>query len=378
MRRLLNGQFSRIPQIATLDAIAMFLGYQNWQTFKFSKRLSSEAIGEYESSEEKSSLPDTNSRKKFANAILQLLGVPLILIAIGLLATMKIRKHVFENLDKAHFSAVKVTGDDLPNTVIFKYNIDSVSADSFFIQQSWDKNRRIRIYKNTYTVTDIYYEPGYHNAKLIANDQIIKTMDVSIPTDRWFFYAQKYFGGRPKYIFPVKPIKDGYLHLTEEDLTSSKIDVQNENQFLIVYFPSRIASNSDNFKLRYRIKVNELNNEFCPYFMSEVFCQRQFMYFKSTLNGCISELGAQFGENYLSGKTYDFSAMGTNVETWTNVELLVNDKKVSIRLNNNEVFSAIYQQSCGLITGLGFISNGLCEVDSIELKTLDGNDIFKN
>jgi hypothetical protein len=102
------------------------------------------------------------------------------------------------------------------------------------------------------------------------------------------------------------------------------------------------------------------------------------MYFKSTLNGCISELGAQFGENYLSGKTYDFSAMGTNVETWTNVELLVNDKKVSIRLNNNEVFSAIYQQSCGLITGLGFISNGLCEVDSIELKTLDGNDIFKN
>src|SRR5271155_5653785 len=34
IRRLLNGQFSRIPQVATLDAIARFLDYANWQDFK--------------------------------------------------------------------------------------------------------------------------------------------------------------------------------------------------------------------------------------------------------------------------------------------------------------------------------------------------------
>ncbi|MEI9809516.1 MAG: hypothetical protein WDO16_17520 [Bacteroidota bacterium] len=41
-------------------------------------------------------------------------------------------------------------------------------ADSFFIQQSWDKNRRVKIDKHSHTLTDIYYEPGYHIAKLIA------------------------------------------------------------------------------------------------------------------------------------------------------------------------------------------------------------------
>jgi hypothetical protein len=110
--------------------------------------------------------------------------------------------------------------------------------------------------------------------------------------------------------------------------------------------------------------------------MAEVFCQRNFMYFKSTLHGCISELGAQFGENYLSGKTNDFSALGTEVHSWNNVELVVKNRNVGIRLNNTEVFSTNYDQPCGLITGLGFISNGLCEVDSVDLRTIDGNNIY--
>src|SRR6185436_18442007 len=85
----------------------------------------------------------------------------------------------------------KTTANAIPNTVVFSYNIDEVNADSFFIQQSSDKRKTLRIYKNHYTLTDIYYEPGYHIAKLIANDSVIKTMDVSIPTDRWFYYARE-------------------------------------------------------------------------------------------------------------------------------------------------------------------------------------------
>ncbi len=356
----------------------MFLGYQNWQSFKFSKSAKSGNIVQHEPRSEKSNLLNITSGNKFSNAELKFWGVTLILIAIGLLVIRKIEKNKFGNLEKAHFSAIKTTENGLPNTVIFSYNIDSVLADSFFIQQSWDKNRRVRIYKNTHTLTDIYYEPGYHTAKLIANDRIIKTIDVSIPTDRWFFYSQKTFGTQPSYIFPAKPFTNGSIKLTVEDLISNKIEIQNENQYLLVYFPSRIESSSDNFKMRFKIKVHEFKNDFCPYFMAEVFCQRQFMYFKSTLNGCISELGAQFGENFLSGKTNDFSALGTNVKTWNNVELTVKNKRVSIRINNKEVFSTTYRQPCGLITGLGFISNGLCEVDSVDLKTIAGNNIYCN
>jgi hypothetical protein len=280
---------------------------------------------------------------------------------------------------KAHFSAQKVTGNDLPNTVVFHYNIDSVKADSFFIQQSWDKHRRVKISKHNYTLTDIYYEPGYHVAKLIANDKIIKTVDVSIPTDKWVYYAKERAPkSNAKYILNTTGIKDGAMQFTPDDILNNKIDIKKENNFLQVYFPSKFTSSSDNFVLTYRVKITRLNNESCPYFMGEVFCQRYFMYFQSTLKGCTSEISAQFAENALSGKTNDLSALGSNITNWQNVEVRVVNKQVTISINNTKVFSAAYTHSCGLITGLGFISNGLCQVDFVELKTIDGKDIYNN
>jgi len=102
------------------------------------------------------------------------------------------------------------------------------------------------------------------------------------------------------------------------------------------------------------------------------------MFFKSTPKGCSSEAKAQFGETILNGKTNDLSNLGMDVKEWQDVEIIVKDKKVTIRINNTEVLTTQYQQSSGMITGLGFISNGLPEVDSVSLKTLDGKDIYLN
>ena len=41
-KRLLNGQFSKQPQIATLNAIANYLGYVNWQTFRQEEKITAE------------------------------------------------------------------------------------------------------------------------------------------------------------------------------------------------------------------------------------------------------------------------------------------------------------------------------------------------
>lgn len=373
IKRLLNGQFSRLPQIATLDAIAVTAGYQNWQQFKISKNLEVNQNGKTYKEKPISRAP--NGAKTF-NVWMFLWAAPILLITVYLGVTMTAKKSGLAGVDKARFSARKVTGNDIPNTVVFSYNVDSVTADSFFIQQSWDRNRRVRVFKHNYRLTDIYYEPGYYTAKLIADDKIIKTVDVSIPTDRWVFYAKEgVVKGLPKYI-AADGVKARSLRLTKEDLVKSRIDIQKENVFVNVYFPSQIKSSSDNFVLKFRIKVNELKNESCPFLMTEVFCQRQFMYFSSTLKGCTSELRSQFGENNLNGKTNDLSALGSDVRTWQNVELSVKNKKATISINGSKVFSASYHYSCGLITGIGFISNGICEVDSLDIKTIEGKEIY--
>jgi len=374
IKRLFNEEFSRLPQIATLNAIAMFLGYQNWQGYKLKK---CEPLIIQDKPREQIPISLSAHPNKFSYTRFLLLGGFLSVVTLGLLAMLKLGKPGLSNFGKAQFSADKVTRNDLPNTVVFKYNIDEVTADSFFIQQSWDKNRRVRIYKNNYTLTDIYFEPGYHTAKLIANDQIIKTLDVSIPTDGWLFYAkEKTPLSKPIYIHSAKGFKSGPIKFQHDDLLHTQVEMKKENEYVQVYFPTKIESSSDNFILKYRIRVTVLNNDFCPYFMGEIFCQKNFMFFTSTPKGCTSEVHAQFGEKYISGKTNDLSALGADVKSWQNVEVIVRNKQAHIRINNEVVFATNYQQSGGLITGLGFISNGIAEVDSVDLKTIEGKTIY--
>ena len=373
IKRLLNGQFARIPQIATLNAIALSAGYKDWRDFTRAAASLERARPEDKQNEDKQNINGPEQRPRSGPRIL-LAGAVLLLVFLATLAIQLSHKPGPANIDKAHFSATKVTGNDIPNTVIFKYNVDSVSADSFFIQQSWDRNRRVQVYKHNYTLTDIYYEPGYHTAKLIAGDKIIRTLPVSIPTDRWLFYAiENKPGSRPKYI---THLDTGMLKLSTGELLASNIDLQKNNVYCNTWFPSNIDYSSDNFTLKCRVRIKPVNNESCPLLMCEVYCQKYFMYFKSTLNGCTSLLAAQFGENALNGRTNDLSGLGADLREWQEMEFTVRDKKVSIAINGKQTYSNAYTQSAGLITGLGFISNGISEVQFVDLKTADGRMIY--
>src|SRR5580698_7809586 len=37
IKRILNGQYNRLPQVATLNALSVYLGYADWQAFKAAK-----------------------------------------------------------------------------------------------------------------------------------------------------------------------------------------------------------------------------------------------------------------------------------------------------------------------------------------------------
>lgn len=376
IKRLLFGDFSRLPQVATLNAIARYLGYGNWHEY-LSARQTDESLLTRENDHKpqiEPAIATKPGRFKFI-ALGTFAGGVIILLSFIQLSDRKKLK----GFDKAQFSARKSTTNEIPNTVVFNYNVDEVEADSFFIQQSWDKNRRVEIFKKNYTLTDIYYEPGYHIAKLVANDSVIRTVDVSIPTDRWFLLSKDIIpGSKPEYINPDNIGKGGVLAVREQDLISNQIDSQKEKEYIYTFFPGKIEVSSDHYSLKTRLRVNEVRKNFCPYVMVEIFCQKYFMFFKSTTKGCASESMAQFGENFISGKQRDLTPLGYDVSQWMDLEVVVANRRVKIKLDHKEVFSATYKNTPGLITGLGFISNGLCEIDFVELKGLDGKVVYQN
>jgi hypothetical protein len=395
MKRLINGQFSRMPQVATLHAISQCLGYENWQDFKQQQKQerSNQETGDRFSerpvplplpvNEPVASLPAATQpawpKRKWSRRY-KMIGVAMIIVVIVVILAYKtLSVHPAVNYEHVQFSVRKITSNDIPNTVVFNYNIDQVPGDSFFIQQSWDDNKRVRIYKKNYTLTDIYYVPGYHKAKLIVNDKIAKTIDVSIPTDGWFFFVHKPVKGDiPEYIIKEQATKNGVLGLEKADPVKYGINTAEERIYCYSWFPNQQEVSSDNFIFKTRARVINLSNAFCPRIMPEVFTQSSFLFFRTTPPGCTGNIDALFGEHYLDGKTNDLSGFGCDVTQWQEYEMVVKNRLATVRINNKEVFKKQYTQSVGLITGIGFASNGLMEVDYVDLRSLDGKVVYSN
>ena len=371
IKRLLNGQFNHLPQAATLNAITSYLGYGSWQAFR--------KVNQQES--RLSAANGTALREQRKAWFSYRIFIPVIAgILFVLTASLNyLLKHETIKEKDVSFSVKKTTGNDIPNTVVFTYDVAAVNGDSFFIQQSWDRDRRVKIEKNKHTLTDIYYEPGYHNAKLIVNDEVVKTIDVNIPTNGWFFFSKPgLFKGLPSRIIPKRPVRNGVLSLTPDDVIGSKINPALNNFYYYTLFPEKCEVESDNFIFKARIRIKAINNIACPIIIPEICEQSNSLYFFTTLPGCTSNTAVNVGEHLLSGKTTDLSAFGVDIYQWQDIEVIVKNKTAQIFIGSREIFSSAYAKSAGLITGLAFMSNGLCEIDSISLKGFDGRVVYEN
>lgn len=375
IKRLLNGQFNNLPQVATLNAIAAYLGYESWQEFRKTKQPETSPAEEVKPVQEQQ-VPKPATRRRSPRVIVAVVLAFLFMIVVSL--TYFSRSDTPNEKDIS-FTVRKVTNNDIPNTVVFSYDIDKIKGDSFFIQQSWDRDRKVKIEKNKHTLTDIYYEPGYHNAKLIVDNKVVKTIDVSIPTKDWFFFTKPgLFKGAPAYINAATPVKNGVLTLTREDIVNSKVDPEQQNFYYYTLFPEKCDVVSDNFSLKTRILFKAINNVTCPMIVHEVCGQSNSLYFFTTLPGCTGNIDLNVGEHFLAGKTTDLSAFGADIRQWQDVEVIVKNKEASFYINGQKVYSKSYTKSPGLITGLAFMSNGLVEIDHIELKGLDGKMVYEN
>jgi hypothetical protein len=370
LKRILNGQFDRLPQTSTLNALTIFIGYTGWHDFKTQKLLEN-PVSTY-SFEVQEPPKQATARSKAWLGIG--LGVLIIVIAFLLKTPLLGSQNTADNIQ---FSARQTSTLNIPNSVVFNYNIDKVDADSFHFQQSWNERTRVGILKNSHTLTDIYYEPGYHKAKLIANGKVLKEIGINITAKDWFCYSKTDFIElKPKYFSKGNAIHDGVLGVTDEAIEENNIDFQKDQIYFYTFCPKLMDIGGDNFSYKARFRLRKIKNTHCPWIMTEVFCENSFMYFTNTIPGCIGEINAKVSEHELRGKTTDLSPFGCDLMQWQDLEIRVVNKNVSVYLGNKKIFEKPYEQSLGLIAGIGFTSNGICEVDKVSLEDLKGKVIY--
>ena len=123
--------------------------------------------------------------------------------------------------------------------------------------------------------------------------------------------------------------------------------------------------------------MNEVRTVLCPTITIELFCQGYFIVMRTTNKGCANKAALLLGQE-VKGNDTDLTALTFDVHQWTDVEIASVNNIVSIYINNKPVFSAPSFDRIRFISGLAFISNGLCEVDRVELTGLDGKTVYKS
>jgi hypothetical protein len=368
LKRLWKKDYDQTPHPSTLQALVSVLGYKDWQEFKLREASSS-------------TTPLTTHLKTHALFLRPWLVLPVLIAGVALVWLIAFRPGKVAKIKPIIKGAVTFTGNKtvsqgVPNTIIFNYDVSNVEADSFFFQQAWNKLEKVRIDPKGHYYSNIYYYPGFHKAKLIANDSVIKRFRVHITTDGWLPLVRRTFTDNAPVQVKRKPITDGTLHVTRKDLVSSNVNI--DKDFLLSCFNVRDFENtySDNFSLDTRIMCDSTNATPCPAFQLTVICEENIFFLTLTGKGCERNTAIQMGEVYQEGTTSDLSAFGRNLYNWQHLRIQVAQKRATIYLDDQPVHTITFQQDFGKVVGLVYNFEGTGAIDYVKLTNGENKLIY--
>jgi hypothetical protein len=432
LKRLWKSDYDKMPHPSTLQALVSVLGYKDWQTFKLREAEAPEAAAVANMPEAKETqgasegtdvpersaspaaaivpktteLPEAIETPKIAKEVQEDIQVPkapsvpkpakkhtytirfnpwLLLplvaaVAVGcwLIAFRKGPPNKKPVINGAvTFTGNKTVSQGVPNTIIFNYDVTNVDADSFYLQQSWNPLEKVKLDPNNHVYSSIYYFPGFHRAKLIANDSIIKRFRVHITTDGWLPLTRySLTDGNPIYLQKENMVRNGSLHLTRDDLVAASVNM--EKKVILSYYNIREFDNtqSDHFSIDTRIRCDSLQTVACPGFELVIVCEEHIYFVRMMGKGCERDIAVKVGEVVHDGIHKDLSVFGRNLYQWQHLQIKIVDKKATIYLDEQPVYSIPYKKDFGRVVGLSYNFSGAGAVDYVRLMNGDNRVVY--
>jgi hypothetical protein len=370
LKRLWKKDYDKIPHPATLQGLVSVLGYKDWQAFK-----QRETVGTEMSPVHLETKPTRSVRFKPWLLLPIVIAVALICWLIAFRSGPSNKKLVVKG--PITFTGNKTVSQGVPNTIIFNYDVSRIEADSFFFQQSWNPQDRVKLDPGSHVYSNIYYYPGFHRAKLIANDSIVKRFKVHITTDGWFPLVRNSFvDDRPIYLRKKNMLRNGALHLTRDDLLAANVNM--EKEAVLSYFNIREFDNtqSDNFSIDTRIVCDSLQTVACPGFQLVIVCEENIFFVRIMGKGCERDISVKMGEVMHDGIHKDLSVFGRNLYQWQRLQIKVVNKKATIYLDDQPVYSMAFKNEFGKVVGLVYNFNGTGAIDYVRLRNGADKEVY--
>jgi hypothetical protein len=283
----------------------------------------------------------------------------------GVLMYLTVHTTTPEAATAVAFSAKPTTDLSIPNSVVFSYDVKGIRADHFYIQQSWDPSRRVEISATNTKQTDIYYEPGYHYAKLIGNNDVLREIPVHIRYNDWFVRF-RFPDGALLRVEPAGLDTAGHLGLRLEHL--QQLSRPLDGAFQLGYMLSKdFDLSADAFDLEAAVKFDKPFAPPCPLVNILIKGNGDYSWITLGNKGCESDLGLKVGGKNISGKTNDLSTMGIDVFVWQKLKVTIKNNTLKLFVNNKLAYKTSYDKKLGELKEIDLFFNGIGCIDDIRI-----------
>jgi len=375
-------KYDSSPTAATLNALAKFIGYENWRQF-LQKNKQGQVIEEPVTPlVTEANIQPVAQPAGAVTPVLQPVKQPTRLwtvksiLAVSVLSTAIIASLSLVTIFRAKKANVnknaivvfesKKTSDDLPNSVVFNYNASAFHSDSVYIQQSWDPSRRQKIPGDGRQVTSIYYYPGYFNTKLIVDGEIKKEIPVFIQTKGWKGIIKH--DPAPMYLTAAEIKTAGGMGITSATLTG-KTNTPVFNDVWTEFANVRpFNADSTDFSLETTLRnTATVEQSLCRNIRVLILCKGSAIILPLCDKGCISNIGVLAGFDYIDGKNHDLSGFGCDMRQLQHISCTVKNKRMVVTLNNTEILNIPQSKPVGDIIGIRYEFEGPAEVKDVRL-----------
>lgn len=369
LRRLFDENYSGSPKISTLNALAIYLGYDNWKEYYKENK-----GGKYGIGKAKNKL----SPRKKALIFIIILVLPCIYFIIT-------KSLSFGNdlvTDITFFYNTDFDSTRIPVTVTFNYNIKHIKKDSVYFHpmgyQGKDDIRFLNPQDTTATYTYLY--PGCYYPKLVVNGEIIAQQRINFNTNKWIASILKQKPFYVKYISDEDIFKHGEMAFTDDILKKADYPLSEVEQTCYHLFKDFSNLNGDSICFETRIK-NELieRSANSGIIVIDLFFEAAAIHMTfDDEKTSYQDLGLLIIDNYHSSDTQNLSFLNRNFKDWSKIKFNTSNNKFNLFTDDSLVFETGYKKKTGELMGIRYTFNGLGEVDYIRFYDQGGKLIYND
>lgn len=381
--------YQHAPSLTTLNALARYLGYADWRIFQQQYRATPPAapVGQPATPLDKpaAQVATTAAPASFTSAPPpfpasrsrrpQLLyGIAGLLVVLGVIAFMAVKKKAAPDPSDFRFAANKVVSEGVPNSVVFTYDATAATTDSVYIVQTWDIRRKTLVPRNKHEHSAIYYYPGFFRTRLIVDGHTVQRHDLMISTNGWLCLAEQ--DPVPLYFKKEEYARGDRIEVDTAVLKNYQLPLYPRAP-KIRFFNQRDLGKLQNDNFTFETK---LKNEFtsgtgaCQFVQVLIQCKNDIIIIPLAAKPCTGEATLVAAGAEVNSKDADLSGFGADLSQWTTLRVESRHKTMRFLVNGSLAHTLTFPNDPTGIVGLQYRFSGLGAVKDTWFR--DGEHLY--